>query len=160
MVLEKQLDALKQVYSKSSSYVITLFSSLILAAILFYFTEYELISGNIGIFHANAQVVIQLILALLFGINIAIFWYKIRLVSGVDAKAKGSTVTGTILAVLVSGCPACGVTIAGYLGLASIFSALPFFGLELKVIGIILLLYSSNYLLNKLNFCKIPTQKK
>ncbi len=158
MVFNIQKDALKQVYSNSSSYAITLVSGLVLAAILFYFTEYELIVGNVGKVHANVQVISQIILSLLFGVNIAILWYKLRLTNGIDVKAQGSTAAGSVLALLVSGCPACGVTLAGYLGLASVFSALPFLGLELKVIGILLLLYSSNYLLKKLNYCAVPTK--
>jgi hypothetical protein len=154
MMLKDRWDALKQVYSLHSSYSITLLSGAIMAFVLFYFTKYDLIAGNLGKVYANTQVISQIALSVLFGVNLSILWYKLKISSGVDAKAKGTTALGSVIAIIVSGCPACGVTLAGYLGLASFFSVFPLYGLELKFVGIGLLVYSTNYLLKNLNYCK------
>ena len=155
MMLKERWDALKQVYSVNSSYPITFFSGTIMASVLFYFTRYDLIAGNLGKLYANTQVISQIILSLLFGANLSILWYKLKLSSGIDVKAKGSTALGSVIAIIVSGCPACGVTLAGYLGLASFFSVFPLYGLELKFVGIALLVYSTNHLLKNLNTCEV-----
>ena len=143
---------LKLLYSQKKYYFITLISVIIIGVVMFYFTNFSLISGNQGKVFAYTQIFFQLIISLLFGINISALWYKLKLSSLV--KEKTSTSLAAILSVIVSGCPACGITLASYLGLATFFSALPFFGLELKIIAILLLLYSTNSLLKNLNVCR------
>lgn len=155
MVVKERFDALKQVYHLKSSCIITIVSGLLMAAILFYFTEYALIVGNIGKMYADVQVLTQVGISVLFGVNISVLWYKLKLSSGADLTAKGTTAFGSVIAIIVSGCPACGVTLAGYLGLASVFSVFPLYGLELKIFGFLLLLFSTNYLLVNLNKCKV-----
>ena len=136
-------------------YILTILAGFVMGAILFKFTEYDLIVGNLGRVYANTQVISQVCISVLFGVNLSILWYKLKLASGIDARAKGSTALGSVIALIVSGCPACGVTLAGYLGLASVFSVFPLYGLELKFVGLALLIYSTNYLLKNLNSCNI-----
>ena len=155
MVVKQRLEALKQVYSLHSSYVLTILSGLLMGSVLFYFTEYDLIVGNIGKIYADIQVASQILISVLFGVNLSVLWYKLKLSSGNDVTAKSTTALGSVMAIIVSGCPACGVTLAGYLGLASVFSAFPLYGLELKIAGLLLLLFSTNYLLVNLNKCKV-----
>jgi len=77
-------------------------------------------------------------LALLFGIFLAITLYKYK---RFDTVKTTTWFLWGFLGVLVSGCPSCSITFATYLGLSAILTVLPFSGLELKVIGIIILLF-------------------
>tara|TARA_Y100000310_G_C20660910_1_gene804719 strand:+ start:397 stop:852 length:456 start_codon:yes stop_codon:yes gene_type:complete len=144
---------IKILYSQKKYFIITLISAFLIGYVMFYFTHFENMKGNLGSSFAYTQLTTQIIISGLFGINMAALWYKLKLSSLV--KEKTSTSLAAVFSVIVSGCPACGITLASYLGLASFFSALPFFGLELKIVAILLLLYSTNSLIKNLNNCKI-----
>jgi hypothetical protein len=120
----------------------------------FYFTNLDLIIGNMGLFYAATLIVFQTILSILFGINFSLLLYKFDMISTIDTKDAGCITFGSIIAIIVSGCPLCGVTLASYLGIASLFSILPSFGLELKFVGIVVLLYSINVLIDGLDKCE------
>ncbi len=152
-----QLQSIKDVYSKKESFLITLFGALFLGGILFYFTSFEQIYWNIGALYAITQVVVQVLLSLLFGLNLALLWYKLRFVaeSNNTGRETTSTVIGSVISVIVSGCPACGITLASYLGLATFFTAFPLYGLELKLLGLGLLMYSTNDIAKDMYVCKI-----
>jgi len=107
-----------------------------------------------GPLYLFAQVIIQIMLALLFGVNMALLWNKLKFTHKVTNEATSITIA-SVLGLLVSGCPACGITLASYLGLASVFASIPLFGLELKLIGILLLLYSTYSLSKSMYTCKL-----
>ncbi len=146
----RRLESLKGIYKERKYLFISTASALLFAIPLFYFTHYEEIAGNLGRVYANVQVTAQAILIILFGINIALLWHRISMASS-ERKEAGSTAVGSIISILVSGCPACGITLASYLGIVSVFSVFPFFGLELKFFGIALLLFSIYSLLGKMS---------
>ena len=73
----------------------------------------------------------------------------------VSFKENLSSGSGTFLGLLVAGCPACSITLASYLGLGSLISFLPWYGLELKIIAIFLLIYANISLLKNLKVCEI-----
>jgi hypothetical protein len=55
----------------------------------------------------------------------------------------------------VSGCPACSITLASYLGLAGVFALLPYNGLELKIVGTLVLIWSVYSNIKNLKVCSI-----
>jgi len=79
----------------------------------------------------------------LFGINAALFAYRIRtwglpkLKSG--AKEQGATGAGSLVAIAASACPMCGSTLLAAVGIAGGVAAFPLGGLELKVLSVVLL---------------------
>lgn len=148
----------KFAYQKPENYIITLGSALVLALIMFYFTDYSSAVGNLGLWHANTNVALQIILALAFGININLLITKLKLAS--ITKEGSTSAFGALLSILVSGCPACSITLASYLGLSSILAAFPLFGLEIKIIALAILAYSTNDLLNNLTKCDVNKEKK
>ncbi|MEK6916512.1 MAG: hypothetical protein AABW92_02095 [Nanoarchaeota archaeon] len=156
MKFKDRIETVKSIYKHKDSLPVTIIAGLLMASVLFYFTHFEQIYWNIGKIYAYSQVVIQILLSVLFGINIALLWYKLKFAASVNSgKEIGSTTVASVISIIVSGCPACGITIAYYLGIASIFTILPLYGLELKMIGILLILYSTNMLVEKLHACKI-----
>ncbi len=152
--MQKYVDSLYLVYSKKKSWLITIVAALLIGWVFFYFTYFKLTMGNLGTAYALAQVVLQILTSLLFGVNVATLWFKLKLAGSVKKQQSTATAFGGVLSVIVSGCPACGITLASYLGIATIFTTLPLYGMELKVVGLILILYSTASLLKDVGTCK------
>ena len=131
--MEQIINNIKILYSEKKYYLITLISAFIIGYIMFYFTHFENIKWNLGNGFAYAQLISQLVIAGLFGINISALWYKLKLSSLV--KEKTSTSLAAVFSVIVSGCPACGITLASYLGLASFFFCTPLFWIRIKILS-------------------------
>ena len=158
MKLRNKLENIRSVFDKKESYAIAFFSCLFIGVVMFYFTYFEATFYNIGAVYAYVQTFLQIALAVLFGINIAMLWYKLKFMSEFASKEANSTTISAVLGVIVSGCPACGITIASYIGLASFFASFPLFGMELKIIGVILILFSINSLAKNLNACEFKVK--
>lgn len=155
--MNKILKNLITAFKSKDSWIVALITGGLIGAVMFYFTEYATLVGNLGLIYANTQISSQIIIAILFGINLALFWRKFK-TSRVLKESVGTGIGGT-MAIIVSGCPVCGITLASYLGIASVFSALPLFGLELKLLGIVILGWSTYSLANNLDKCKIKKKK-
>ena len=153
--MKHKLNNLRSIYKKKENVIITVILMLALGAFFTYATQYQLIRGNLGVLHANIIVVLQGLLVVLFPINVTLLFDKIRTAASMSHKQYGSGALGSFFGVLVLGCPACSIGLASFLGLASILSSLPFFGTELKVLGVGLLFYSTNSLLKNVNICEI-----
>lgn len=146
---------LRYAYSNKDALIVTLGGIFFILLLQFAFTDYATLAGNLGLGFALIELATGLLLAILFGINIALLWQKLALAGKVKAKEGASTTIGSVLGVIVTGCPACSITLASYLGVASIIGALPFYGLELKMIGIGLLVWSTDSLLKNITTCKM-----
>jgi hypothetical protein len=106
--------------------------------IINYFNNLDLQLGNLGNF-AYLQLATDVVLAAMFAIFVGLFIFRYDTAKQLSEK-KG--LVGGSLGVLVFGCAACNITLAGYLGLAGILSAFPFYGYELKVVALGILLIS------------------
>ena len=98
-----------------------------------------------------------IITAILFGVNIGLLTYYIRRrqVKNGNTTAHLANLGGIISAVLGIGCAACGsivlTAILSLFGAGSLILLLPFNGVEFGVLGIILLCFSSYYLMKRIN---------
>lgn len=153
MKFKEKLENIIMVLKTTDSLIAGILSTVFISAIMFYFTYFEETYYNIGAYYAYLQTISQAVLALLFGINIALLYYKLKFMSQFNAKETNTTVLSGILGVIVSGCPACGITLASYVGLASFFASFPLLGMELKFVGIAILLFSINSLSKNLTSC-------
>lgn len=149
------IDNLKQVYSNWRYWLLSLVVAAPLAYLFYYFTNFEIISGNLGAAQAWGQVLFQAAMVPLFGLNIALVVYRFNLFREVGTKAQGASAVGTFFGSIVAGCPACSITLASFLGLGTVISGLPFYGLELLVVGLLLLGYSNWWLAKNLTMCKV-----
>jgi hypothetical protein len=76
---------------------------------------------------------------IIFGINTALLAYRWRRFgSPLVLKYSGSGL-GALLGIVASSCPVCGITILSLLGITGGLSAIPFNGLELRFISLILM---------------------
>lgn len=144
-------------YSQKNTYLITLGAMLIILFAQAAFIDYSFLVGNLGKTLAFIDVSLGILLALLFGINIALLVIKLTMSGNVKKREGATTTFGGIIGVLVTGCPTCSITLASYIGLAGLIGLLPFQGLELKVLGILVILYSIYSLLGNLTSCTVKT---
>lgn len=120
-----------------------------------YFTNLDLAIGNMWAWFAYTEVAMYSIFVLLFSLFISASVYKRRYFGSFNIKTSGTWSIWGIFGVLVAGCPACSITLASYLGLASLISLLPYKGLELKILWIILLGYACRHIILTLDTCEI-----
>lgn len=145
----------KEVYSNKNYIIFTFITFTLIYTLFHYFTNSTIIKGNFGGLYLYTTILFQVIISLLFALFLPISIYKYVKFSNFSIKENSTSAFGTFLGILVAGCPACSITLASYLGLASIISFLPYYGLELKIIAVPLLAYSNYSILKDLNTCKI-----
>ncbi len=146
---------LKEVFSKWYSITIFLFVFFVMMYIFLLFTNIALIKGNYGETYLFFQLCIQTLISILFGLFVSISLYKFLLFSSFSISQNITSGGSSFLSLLVAGCPSCSLTLESYLGLVSLVAFLPWYGLELKLLAIGILLYSNYSLLKKLKECKI-----
>lgn len=103
------------------------------------------------------NILFTLILAFLFGINLALIIFRFKEVHNYNNES-GTGIFTSILSLFSAGCPVCSFTILSFLipGISVTFTLaiLPFKGLEIQLLGILLLLISI-FVLTKENVCKL-----
>jgi len=113
----------------------------------------SLLIGSWAMFQ-KTEIAIILITSLLIGLNLALILKTLKKIknSGKIALTAGS---GGVLAIIGGGCASCGLTLLSLLGVSSKF--LPFNGLFMQAISIVLLIASAFYMLRQLQstkYCK------
>jgi len=111
----------------------------------------------IGSFQAITSLDLFLLttVALLFGVNMQLVFRKIKFLS--SAGGLHLTFGVGLLTLAATGCASCGLSIASVVGLSAVLASLPFQGLELYMISILILSASLFYNLHTLvKVCKIP----
>lgn len=157
--MSQLIDNFKEVFTKLKYVIFSLIVFLLIAYMFFIFTDFDLIEGNFGTIYLWTQIVFQVLISLLFAIFLPVSVYKYVKFSSFSAKENASSFFGTFIGVLVAGCPACSITLASYIGLAGIVSLLPWYGLELKIIAVPMLMYANYSILKDLNTCKLKLKK-
>jgi hypothetical protein len=111
------------------------------------------ITTNFTLFSATYLILV----AIMFGINIALLTFYIRRRQNKQSskKMKLANAGGIISAVFGIGCMACGsiilTAIFGIFGAGALIAALPFHGIEFGVVGILLLAFSIYYIAKRTN---------
>lgn len=154
--------SLKKVFSQKKYFIISgVTGGLVL--VLYYYAIVagvswaEFIQANHPLF-VFFQIFFSIINALLVGIAISMFVYVLQKRKKTDGLSITQAVVSLFLSVASTGCYVCGSILLPSLGIAASFTALPFGGIEIKILTIILLLYSISQYSNKiLEICKIET---
>ncbi|HSW96915.1 MAG TPA: hypothetical protein VLF89_03750 [Candidatus Saccharimonadales bacterium] len=100
--------------------------------------------------------------ALLVGINFMLAFSNIQ---KIKQKGKISLSLGgaSIIGLAATGCTTCGLSLFALFGLSAAVSTLPFHGLELHIVALILLLISLGYMIKKLHeevYCTVSLGNK
>lgn len=139
---------------KRKKYIlITLVSAVVMGAITYYLTVVNIFHKSVvlfaemnGLLFTIISLTLGLFIAILFGIYISLTVLRRDIIK---QKALGDKVTGfggILTGIIASGCPSCGVPLLGLIGFPLALFVLPFKGLELKVLSIMLLVISIYYL--------------
>lgn len=130
--------------------------------IIYYFSNFELTHNNLGSYFLLLEMSTSFLTVFLSGIFFGLTAYKIGYFSHV-AHTKKTGFFGTIgsfFSILVTGCPACSITLASYFGLSWIFAGLPFLGYEVRIVGILIMGIATFYTWKHLEVCEIQKPKK
>ena len=126
-----------------------------------YFSDLDLTKGNMGGTYAYGELVLYGIFVIAFVVFISATIYQIRYFSQFETEEKKNKKTGILggigsfFSILVVWCPACSITLASYIWLASLMSLLPWNGMELKILGAWLVIWSAWSTVNKLETCQM-----
>ncbi len=154
------LSALKSVYSFKISLVLTVIGTafffifpLVINNIGILFSEFSLslffsfVYGAISVMNVYSLVLLSLTSVLAGIVMTMIFFLLQRQISG----SIGLSLPGMFLSIIAPACPSCALGLLGILGLGGLLTILPFKGLELGFLGILLLSISLVHLVNKIN---------
>lgn len=137
-----------------------LFAMILLFVVWWWMTDLDLSLGNRWKRMFCFQIILYLFFCVLFGLFVAATVYKIRLYWTSDKHTSGIWAIWWFLGILVAWCPACAVSIASYIGLASIVSLLPRGGIELKIAWVLLVWYAARKALVTMEVCELRTKDK
>lgn len=138
------------------SIVFFLLGVFIMAFLEYYFLNAELIIHNLHITFYTIEIIFVTLNSILFWLFLALSFYKIEYFS---VKKSWVWFIGSLFGIIVSGCPACSITLASYIGLAGILSTFPYQGIELKVWAFFLMLVANLLIYKDLKVCKISIKK-
>jgi len=143
-----------EVFSNKKYLILSIFIFFIFIFFFYYFTQLELNIVNLGLTFVIIEIILEIIISFLIAIFIPISIYKFKKFNKISLKENSSSFFGGFLGILIVGCPACSITFASYIGLASFVSLIPGYGLGLKIISVPFLIYSNYSILKNLNYCK------
>ncbi len=123
--------------------------------LIHWFTDYGIIYWNMWETYKNAEFYSNIVMSALIWIFIASSFYKIYLFSDFSAKQNSTWIIWSFLWIITVGCPACALTVGSYIWLGGILTSMPFFGMEIKIIGILIMLVGIFFTLKDLETCKI-----
>ena len=163
--ISDSIATIEDVLSKRNYFILFILTSLILFAVFYVFTLATTTDHSIGIFvmmngvsYAFFTFLLLVVIALLFGVYIALVVYGIKLRS----KYAGSSVFGAgglIVGAFSAGCPMCGAFLFGLFGAPLTLFFMPYKGLELRVLAMVLLAISIYAMSKNLNRCKAIKMK-
>ena len=150
-----------KVLSEPVSLLSGLFSLVLFLYLGRVFINLPLLIGNLGATFAYIEVVLHVLLSVVFALFIAASVFKVRYFSHIEKTKSATWFLGSFLGIIVVGCPSCSLTLASYIGLAGALSVLPlpFHGIELKILWLIILIVVVYYVLRDLMVCKIVKKK-
>ena len=105
------------------------------------------------------EVSLSIIIAVLFWIFLWATLYKMKYFSTAKKSDSSVWVIAWFLWVLVSGCPACSISLASIFWLAGFIQFFPYWWIELKIISVVFLLYAWYSTLKNLEVCKLKPKK-
>ncbi|MBB1554543.1 hypothetical protein HG442_004010 [Candidatus Gracilibacteria bacterium] len=149
---------LKLIFSQRKYILGYILLVMIFSALWWYFTDIKLMFGNSGTLHASIDTVVSVVNIFAFSLFIVAWIFRSTMFGKLSHKGDSAGFLGGILGVLISGTLCCGSSLLIPLG-ASVFTTtlaryLPYDGLELKTLGVLILLFGLYRLLKNLTVCQ------
>jgi|GEM_PF-2263300 len=146
---------LRKIFSRPQCMLIFFVASALIGSVFWYFSNFALTQGNLGTEYAISELTLQILITLLFALFVAATVYKIIHFSHFSRKHSGAGVIAGFFGTLVVGCPACSISFVTYLGLTGVVGLIPGGGMTLKVVSVLMLIFTDIYLLRNLEVCSI-----
>ena len=162
-------ETFKEVYSEKKYFVFSLLFGFLVFSVNAVIRNYKLLFSEFSLklffslvasAHSTMSgvsfaflVIISLLSGLVFSLSLFLLRRQITYSAGIG-------LTGIITSVLTPACSSCALGLAGVLGLSGFLSVLPFKGMELGVLGILLLGSSLVYLSGKISTAVCDIQKR
>ena len=124
------------------------------------FLEYMHMVSIEWVLYANIEYYSNILLAILIGLFIAAVVYKFLFFKNFNKTQSTTSLIWGMAGMVAVGCPACTITLGSYIWLSGILTAMPFLGLEIKIIWILLMIIWITLLLKDLEVCKINFKQK
>ncbi len=169
-ICKECITAIKEVFSEKKYYALSVGFAVLVFASNSLLLNYKLLLSSFSLSLAWSLFVgfpsliskiglsFLLLIAILSGIviSMSVFLVRRQIKGGYSAGS-----TGLIAGLLTPACPSCALSVLGVLGLGGFLSVLPFKGLELGILGILVLVGSIGYLSKKIvtKVCELPTKK-
>jgi len=147
---KRALNNLKLSLKKPATWVVSLIALVLMLVFYNITTDYELIFGNFGPAYYYLTISLSVIISILFGLSAGMLWYR----GNVFRADSGAVAGGSFIGMLVGGCSACSISFASAVGLGGLLSALPYGGIELKLLAILILGFTTFNLAENLHVCK------
>jgi len=152
-----------QMILSQKKYIFTFLISTIVSFVLFYWLTVTNVADNdignyvmmSGFNFTFISIFLTFIIALLFGVFIALVIYRYKLIKSGNKKLGFFGTLGFFFGVFSAGCPSCGSAVFALFGAPLALMFLPYQGLELKALSIVLLVWSNYSLSRKLIKCNI-----
>ena len=156
------ISSLKLVYIKIPYFILTftVFISLIIFNIGIINYKFYIAAPNfkvaLAVFFGTFEtlflhsVILMFIASLLTGILLSLIVFHLKNQKGKN-NSVGTGSFGAFLGILAPACASCGIGLIAALGLTGLLATLPFSGLEVSILGIILLIYAIVALLLKIS---------
>lgn len=140
-------------------YFILVFIVLILLGVYLWwnFTDVAIMFGNYGKIRTYFDITLSMMMIIgfpLFIVGILYKGYTFGHKENLHPKTGIGTIGG-IMGTILSGCSCCGLTLASYFGLIPLMNILPYSGLEIKVLGILGLLWALYDTYKNLEVCRV-----
>ena len=155
---------LRKTFTKIYSWLLSIFVALNVL-LLYYFlliqkTTWDAFWQSNTAFYAWAQIILSIINAILIGVSISMLLEVIKEKKKSSKTSFLQTFTSLLFSAAATGCSVCSAFLLPLLGIAASLTALPFGGLEIKLLSILLLIYTIyEYAKITSGLCKIPKEK-
>lgn len=156
--MKRLMDAIGVVLAQKIYFAIFLVASIMLFVLLYFLSVATVAGYSLGIYvvmngfwYTVLTLILSIAIALFFGLYVSLLICKIK-----TAKKSGlSGFFGIVAGILSAGCPTCGSLVLGIFGAPLGLLFLPFKGIELKILSLILLAASVFLIAKNLNSCDI-----
>ncbi len=166
MKVKEAINVIRQIYKNKKYFYITLIVAIISFIVFYKLTLATIADNSLKIFIAMSgynytyfTLLSFVIISVLFGIYLSVFIYRFKLIKLMKEK-KGTSIgfigyLGLIAGVFGAGCPTCGSVVFALVGAPLALMYLPFRGLELRLLSIVILLVSIYLLTRSLYKCDV-----
>ena len=166
MKFKEVFGILRQIYKNKRYIYLSLITAIISFIVFYKLTLVTIANNSLKVFimmsgynYTYFTLLSFVIISVLFGIYLSVFIYRFKLIKLMKEK-KGTSIgfigyLGLIAGVFGAGCPTCGSVVFALVGAPLALMYLPFRGLELRVLSILILLVSIYFLTRSLYKCDI-----